>query len=314
MRRPGLVQRRQLAPNPMIRVAVLCAGAALAAGCGLLVDLDALERCADDGCEDASTSDVEVPGSGDGPNPTQIRDGAADGQPDGPGADCPEQGGPMELAEGFCIDRTEVTNASYRVFVEATQNGSDTAGQPSVCAWNTDYKPGLTQTWYPNVTGNFPVVGVDWCDARAYCAWAGKRLCGQYGGGPLASVAAAGTALSEWYRTCTSSDTRRFATGTTYEPGLCHDTQPINAGVAEVGSYPRCVTDAGALDMQGNAGEWVDACDKDDAGNLALCVASSSYNFDSSALACAISISHAPAEIGVAFGVRCCADRRERQD
>jgi hypothetical protein len=34
-------------------------------------------------------------------------------------------------------------------------------------------------------SGNFPITNVDWCDAYAYCAGIGKRLCGKIGGGTL---------------------------------------------------------------------------------------------------------------------------------
>ena len=58
----------------------------------------------------------------------------------------------------FYIDKYEVTNAQYRLFVQAT-------GHPEPKSWN-----------YFKVNASDPVEGVSWYDAAAYAQWAGIRL------------------------------------------------------------------------------------------------------------------------------------------
>lgn len=72
-------------------------------------------------------------------------------------------GGPLSDAPAhrvylgvYQIDRREVTVAQYREFAQAT--GRPVRKQPR---WSMDQRP---------------IVNVDWNDANAYCAWAGKRL------------------------------------------------------------------------------------------------------------------------------------------
>jgi len=114
-----------------------------------------------------------------------------DGELDAVASACGGTGGPAQVAvdllgKQYCIDATEVTRAQYAVFY-ADSN------RPTIarCAWNTDY----TATMWPAtvMTQDYPVVGVDWCDAATFCAWAGKRLCGAIGGGTLVSAEAATT-------------------------------------------------------------------------------------------------------------------------
>ncbi len=61
---------------------------------------------------------------------------------------------------GFWIDATEVSNREYKVFVDETNHR----------------KPPLWPTPYDSALDDLPVVSVSYLDAKAYSAWAGKRL------------------------------------------------------------------------------------------------------------------------------------------
>jgi formylglycine-generating enzyme required for sulfatase activity len=73
----------------------------------------------------------------------------------------------------FYMDRYEVTNAEYTKFLQEAGASArfDHPDQPK----NTNHVPGLQSDAQFNQPDQ-PVVGVDWFDAYAYAAWAGKRL------------------------------------------------------------------------------------------------------------------------------------------
>lgn len=180
---------------------------------------------------------VASPGCGARPGPKMVRvETLADGG-----------------AVAFCIDTTEVTNAQYQHFL-----GSPTKpALPAYCGGNT---------WPAAVTDvtrrSRPRTNVDWCDAWAYCAWAGKRLCGAIGGGHGSYYDWLVSEHSQWSFACGNgvSDTR-FPYGMGERADACVTKASEVVDVASLDSCRGTVAPFNEVyDMVGNAGEWDDAC------------------------------------------------------
>jgi hypothetical protein len=206
----------------------------------------------------------------------------------------------------FCIDSTEVTNAHYAKWLASLPT---TASLPAVCGWNDSFIP--FDGWPPAAgKENAPVHWVDWCDAFAYCAAAGKRLCGKIGGGPVAYDEKSGDPMqSQWLNACTAGGTRDFPYGSTYQADVCNDgafgaEEPISVGQAKdcEGGYP------GLFDMVGNVGEWVDSCDGTD-GELDSCqIFGGSFVDPGEPPQCMRRWGFARVQTGSMIGIRCCRD------
>ncbi|MCC6903029.1 MAG: SUMF1/EgtB/PvdO family nonheme iron enzyme [Polyangiaceae bacterium] len=154
-----------------------------------------------------------------------------------------------------CVDATEVTNAQYAAFLSA---GYPTSGQEPWCAWNTSYTP--PSGWPATGKDAFPVVFVDWCDAYAYCKWAGKRLCGKIGGGPNGFADNSDATKSEWMYACSAGATLVFPYGITYSATACNCNNTVGSAVP-VGSKATCQGGyTGIFDMSGNVWEWENSC------------------------------------------------------
>jgi formylglycine-generating enzyme len=194
----------------------------------------------------ATTSDSGATGGAGGSGGTGGSGEASTGCPSGrPGPaliEIPAPGG-----GSYCIDATEVTNADYAAFV-AEKNG-DTSGQDPRCEWNTSY---VSDTLGGDT---HPASYVDWCDAFAYCKWAGKRLCGKIGGGPNAFADFADPTKSQWMNACSAGGTRSFPLGGTVGCAGGLQPSPVASSGCE-GGYP------GVFDMSGNVWEWEDSCDR----------------------------------------------------
>lgn len=177
---------------------------------------------------------------------------------------CPRGRGPdMSLVPGgFCIDNTEVTKAQYDAFLGAAVP-VDTSGR---CAYKTTHD----LIAYVNVATTDPgqaAAGMDWCDARDFCAWAGKRLCGRIGGGSLAYTEHA-IAGAQWYAACSRNAGLLHPYGSAGDdaakPGYCHldDANNATGRQSVVGTFPQCkLVGAPVFDLLGNLQEYIDACE-----------------------------------------------------
>jgi formylglycine-generating enzyme required for sulfatase activity len=166
-------------------------------------------------------------------------------------ANCPTGlPGPALLdAGGFCIDRTEVTRADYAAFVAQVT----APGFGPECSWKVALSPPA------GASDAHPAVELDWCDADAYCRWAGKRLCGPRSMEP-ATVETGG----EWHQAYGGAG--RWPYGGEYQPWRCNLADyphPDGLSKALPVEEPADCTGAiaGLLNMSGNVAEWVDRCD-----------------------------------------------------
>ncbi len=139
---------------------------------------------------------------------------------------------PREIyLDAFEIDRYEVTNYQYGLFVAAT--GHRKAGPPSRYAKNVGKMRGLNQ----------PVVYVSWEDAEEYCRWKGKRL----------------PTEAEWEKAMRGPDGRLWPWGNDQRPNganwaRVHDGYEVTA---RVGSFDADKSPYGVMDGAGNVMEWV---------------------------------------------------------
>ena len=151
--------------------------------------------------------------------------------------------------DAYEIDRYEVTHAQYQRFVKAT-------GYTPPRYWSgNDYPQGMI---------DFPVAGVGWQDADAYCMWAEKRL----------------PTEAEWEKACRGTGGRIYPWGNTWHPDRANVGPPLEdarsgvwdeawayvqanptdsgmPGLRPVGTYPESASPYGVMDLAGNVSEWV---------------------------------------------------------
>lgn len=149
---------------------------------------------------------------------------------------------------GFWLDTLEVSNADYSRFVVATGYRPPHVEEPwAEQDWNWN---GVTPR--PG-TEDHPVVLTSWYDAREYCAWAHKRLPTE-AEWQLAAHGPAGEETSyPWGDTYVAG---RMNRGKATPPNF-DDTEDGFLTTSPVGHFPDGASRDGALDLFGNAWEWV---------------------------------------------------------
>ncbi len=151
-----------------------------------------------------------------------------------------------ELLPGFYCDEGEVTNEQYAVFLDWMKRTND----HSKCDPNEGRNKNHTPHYWSHPDfrdAARPVVGVDYFDACAYAAWAGKRLPSE----------------KEWEKAARGTDGRTYPWGDDWSA----NEKRLNWGdangdsdgfryTAPAGSFPDGRSPFGCLDMAGNVWEW----------------------------------------------------------
>ena len=141
--------------------------------------------------------------------------------------------------DAYWIDQTEVTQGMYA---------------KCVAAGNCKQRACTDLAIYPS-GDNYPAICATWNDAQAYCEWAGRRL----------------PTEAEWEKAARGTDGRKYPWGNEPAAGTLlnladksgtgiNSDKTIDDGhadIAPVGTYPAGASPYGALDMAGNAWEWV---------------------------------------------------------
>jgi sulfatase modifying factor 1 len=225
---------------------------------------------------------------------------------------CEGKPGPVMVDVGtFCIDSTEVTNAQYVEFMTSGTPVQAISNDPAYCSFNTTYVPAVWPP--PNGRDNHPVLNVDWCDAQAYCSWAGKRLCGKIGGGSLAWDFWDDPSQSQWQYACSAAGTQAWAFGNAGDGTVCNIVETGIVDTVEVGSMTDCHSPNGPFDaifdLSGSGHEWTDECNEQ-TGEFDYCaMRGGSFEHDLLGARCDNDSYNSRGEYWSDGTFRCCADK-----
>ncbi|MHC5019291.1 MAG: protein kinase domain-containing protein [Planctomycetota bacterium] len=164
-----------------------------------------------------------------------------------------------ERVPGFLLRRTEVTMAEYHAFLtDLLAKGESAAAVTARCPrsdpdsghlWVVDDRRALPVLG-ERLPPDWPVFGVSWDDARAFCAWASQRA-----GRPVRLPTQA-----EWVRAARGADARPLPWGRRFRwewtvgalsPMHAADAQPLAVTTARVDVSP-----FGVHDLAGSVAEW----------------------------------------------------------
>jgi len=135
----------------------------------------------------------------------------------------------------FYIDKFPVTNADFKKFIDATRyHPKDDLD------FLRDWKDGV----YPSGWENKPVTWVSQEDARAYAAWAGKRLPHEW----------------EWQYAAQGPDSRLYPWGNEWHPAAVPfpDQSRNMRGPDAVDAHSEGASPFGVMDLVGNVWQWTE--------------------------------------------------------
>src|SRR5580700_935141 len=140
----------------------------------------------------------------------------------------------MEI-KSFFIDKFPVTNAQFKKFLDATKYHPQD---------DLNFLRDWSNGTYPNGWANKPVAWVSQEDARAYAAWAGKRLPHEW----------------EWQVAAQGSDGRVYPWGNEWKLSAVPVPEKGRTmrGPDDVAAHPEGASPFGVMDLVGNVWQWTD--------------------------------------------------------
>ncbi len=277
--RPPMIQPVSEPPRSSPIPAIIASAVLLAVAAGLVYRWAGREEGPSDGGNRAASALV----AGDSPSVIRVKDTEM--------VYVPGRG----LAPGFYMDRTEVTNAQYLLFLDSCPVGS---------ACGPSRQNPILQRSADNLLRvlDHPVIKVVHGDAQKYCAWAGKRL----------------PTSKEWALAATGRDGWRYPWG--------NDPKATRAWVATLGTersrrpeepdtisvhdpqYYEDVSSYGIMGLGGNVSEWLSDPDPyDKEMRLAAGASWSTHDIEEEAR-CDFRLGHDPNVESSSIGFRCVMD------
>jgi formylglycine-generating enzyme required for sulfatase activity len=225
---------------------------------------------------------------------------------------------PLPGGGTMCIDRTEVTVGQYQAFLAAADKPPLPTTDPAYarCSAKQTFAPSCATEPCAGSACDLPQSCVDQCDAKLFCVWAGKRLCGPIGSAPLSLADVDDPTKNQWTNACASGGQTTWPYGSTYESQACNTSDHAPApcgGPAVTSSFPACQAPSGpfdqVFDLSGNVSEWVDASQEGPSWPALRCVImGGSYVHYLGDVSCTGATLQWPCDsLNEEFGFRCCS-------
>lgn len=153
-----------------------------------------------------------------------------------------EENKKVTIGKQYSIGKFPVTVLQYKQFVDQHGYENNKYWTPEGWKWLQTWKINKPKYWDdPRLNLlNYPIVGVSWYEAVAYCNFTGGRL----------------PTEQEWERVARGKEGRQYPWGDEFANSLANTSEQEIGSICPVGLFSKGVSDDGALDLAGQVWEW----------------------------------------------------------
>jgi formylglycine-generating enzyme required for sulfatase activity len=145
----------------------------------------------------------------------------------------------VRITRGFWIDKYEVTTAAFQAFVDDGGYRDQAYWSEAGWEWLSGKNPNSLPRYCSLAQPDTPRACITWYEAEAYANWRDGRL----------------PTEAEWEYAARGPQSLVYPWGNEFDASRCNVVD--SKGPTAVGSFPQGASWVGALDMAGNAAEWV---------------------------------------------------------